>query len=163
MRTIVQLTTEEQAPFRRGLKLLRRILNNPKKFELLVGRGVKNIFVLSGIWNSPRWKKPFDLACLEKCGWIKAHEIDGHRFIYSNDLAQVEIAQVELSLLRSVLNNKDQFNALAEIKPCMLHLSDPSDYKRFGPGILISGFIPEFSWPNADWSINEEGNVYFHS
>lgn len=159
MGSIIQLPMAEQQPFRRGLNLLRRILNNQDKFQQLVEQGAEEIFVLAGLWELPAWEQMFQPFI---GGWA-THKQLSTRFQYDPDPARNDAVEAELTLLRDVLNDRGKTKELAQIGPCKLMLSCTEDWARqHEPSILISNFIPGF-WPNADWSINADGQVYFHS
>jgi len=163
MGSIIKLEMQDQEPFRRGLKLLKNILNNHIKFEVLVAKGVKEIFIISGLWNAPRFKKAF--GAFKEYDFFNGYGIDQRRFKFSDktdDAADPEAVRIELDLIRRTLNNKYSFNKLAEIGPVTLTLSYRSDFNNLGPGVLVGNHIPGIL-PNADWSIDQTCKVYFHS
>ena len=174
------LTKVEIHPFNHGLKRLRRVLNNPTRFEAFVKAGVTDIIIIADEIHSRQFRNYFaqTIELKGKNGRkLKKPKVLSHPFVqwvtnrmHVNGITPekyrgfMSIAtppgdrkpevRAKFALLRDTLANKEKRRALAAIGPCALSIWDPGDSPEPNghPAILISNFIPG-CMPNSDYSI----------
>ena len=136
-----------------GLTLLRHQLNNSRKFEAWVRKGISRIKV----WNSPSyyWYSLTNKIFRKNLGM---------RFFHKFDLEDYDqdILRQALAMLRDTLNNKQAFSDLVEIGTRWLTMPCPSEVKSGADNSILIGNNVGCAYPNSDYSLYEIAKIWYH-
>ncbi|MFA6536767.1 MAG: hypothetical protein WCT18_00010 [Patescibacteria group bacterium] len=146
------MTKTEEYGFRRMMKRLKKKLNNPLTFEEMIFDGVMSINIRKVL----SFNEKIGASTYQWDGTVNydqtPHEQSGY---------PMELSRKYLSLLKDLLNDQEKFDLLALIGPYEFRFGSIED-EKVEPGILLGNHVPDCG-PNYDWSIREDGTIWFHS